>query len=398
MKTPNDTGSAIDSGKKTTRGSLTKIPGIACLYRHESGRYYAVKKHRGKIKSHALRTKAGDPITDRKIAESALRVWIDRLDANQSPEDATLTLRGLIERYIKTKAGSSASTRENVAWMAGRFGYVVEAAEKKNNRGGNRRNLHPSIWHRGLDVRVTDIRASDLSTFLGKLSYLKPLSFNTLGEYIRQLFALAVADKIIDESPFAAATNKRKKVRKEPRPTPADEQFEKIVTFIRNQRFTDHCEDSADLAEFLGLAGLGEAEAAQFHWRDFDLRQPTFKVKRFKTQTWFEVPLYPKLRRFLETLYERQGRPSPQTKVFRVGSVKRSLETACKQLNFPHFSPRALRRRAIVEQLRAGINIKLVSKWQGHQDGGKLILNTYSEIISENDRSFELAELAKLPS
>jgi hypothetical protein len=51
MKTPNDIGSATHSGKKTTGGSLTKIPGIACLYRHESGRYYAVKKHRGKIKS-----------------------------------------------------------------------------------------------------------------------------------------------------------------------------------------------------------------------------------------------------------------------------------------------------------------------------------------------------------
>jgi integrase len=398
MKTPNDTGSATHPGKKTTRGSLTKIPGIACLYRHESGRYYAVKKHRGKIKSQALRTKAGLPITDRKIAESALRAWLERLEANQSPEDATLTLRGLIERYIRTKEGASASTRENVRWMAGHFGYTASIPEKVNNRGANRKNLHPCAWHRGLDVRVTDIRASDLSTFLGKLSYLKPLSFNTLGEYIRQLFALAVADKIISESPFMAAPNKRKKVRKEPRPTPADEQFDKIVAFIRNQRFTDHAEDSADLAEFLGLAGLGEAEAAQFHWRDFDLTKPTFSVKRFKTQTWFQVPLYPRLRKFIEDLFLRQGRPSPDTKVFRVASVKRALETACRELKLPHFSPRALRRRAIVEQLRSGINVKLVSKWQGHQDGGKLILNTYSEIISANDQSFELAELAKLPS
>jgi len=399
MKTPSDnTGGSIATGKKTTRGSLTKISGIACLYRHENGRYYAVKKHRGKIKSHVLRTKAGDAITDRKLAERALGVWLERLETNQTPEDATLTLRGLIERYVKTKAGASASTRENVAWMAGRFGYVVETPEKKNNRGGNRKNAHPSVWHRGLDVRVTDIRASDMSTFLGKLSYLKPLSFNTLGEYIRQLFALAVADKIISESPFMAATNKRKKVQKEPRPTPADEQFEKIAAFIRNQRFTDHAEDSADLAEFLGLAGLGEAEAAQFHWKDFDLSQPTFSVKRFKTQTWFRVPIYPRLRKFLEALYVRQGSPNPETKVFRVGSIKRALERACKELNYPHFSPRALRRRAIVEQLRAGVNVKLVSKWQGHQDGGKLILNTYSEIISANDRSFEEAELAKLPS
>lgn len=79
-----DTGSATHSGKKTTRGSLTKIPGIACLYRHESGRYYAVKKHRGKIKSQALRTKAGLPITDRKIAESAIRALVGAVEANQA--------------------------------------------------------------------------------------------------------------------------------------------------------------------------------------------------------------------------------------------------------------------------------------------------------------------------
>jgi hypothetical protein len=65
--------------------------------------------------------------------------------------------------------------------MAGHFGYTASIPEKVTNRGANRRNLHPCAWHRGLDVRVTDIRAGDLSTFLGKLSFLKPLSFNTLG-------------------------------------------------------------------------------------------------------------------------------------------------------------------------------------------------------------------------
>jgi integrase len=397
MKTPSEnTGSGNGTGKKTTRGKLDKIPGVPSLYRHENGRYYAVKKHRGKIKNHALRTKAGDPITDRKIAERALGVWLGKLD--QSPEDANLTLKGLIERYIKTKAGDSASTRENVLWMAKKFGYEPEAPEKRNHRGANRKSLEPRPWHRGLDVRVTDIRASDLSAFLGKLSYLKALSFNTLAEYVRQLFALAVADKIIDESPFAAATNKRKKVRKEPRQTPADQQFRKIVTFIRRQKFSADAKNSADLAEFLGLAGLGEAEAAQFCWKDFDLSQPFFNVKRFKTETWFQVPYYPRLKKFLQALFIRQGRPAPHEKVFKVASIKRALETACKKLNFPHFSPRALRRRAIVEQIRSGISPKLVSKWQGHQDGGKLIMDTYSEIISSSDRSFELKELAKLPS
>ena len=46
--------------------------------------------------------------------------------------------------------------------------------------------------------------------------------------------------------------------------------------------------------------------------------------------------------------------------------------------------------------LRSGVNVKLVSKWQGHQDGGKLILDTYSDIISDSDKAFEQQELEKL--
>jgi hypothetical protein len=49
-----------------------------------------------------------------------------------------------------------------------------------------------------------------------------------------------------------------------------------------------------------------------------------------------------------------------------------------------------------VRLLRSGVNVKLVSKWQGHQDGGKLILDTYSDIISDSDKVFERHELEKL--
>ena len=68
----------------------------------------------------------------------------------------------------------------------------------------------------------------------------------------------------------------------------------------------------------------------------------------------------------------------------------------CCQLGFPHFSPRSLRKFGIVRLLRNGVNVKLVSKWQGHQDGGKLILDTYSDIISDSDKAFERQELEKL--
>ena len=44
------------SGKKTTLQSLTKIPAVNGLYRHENGTYYGKKKIRGVKKVAALTT------------------------------------------------------------------------------------------------------------------------------------------------------------------------------------------------------------------------------------------------------------------------------------------------------------------------------------------------------
>ena len=34
-------------------------------------------------------------------------------------------------------------------------------------------------------------------------------------------------------------------------------------------------------------------------------------------------------------------------------------------------------------------------QWQGHSDGGKLILTTYTEVFGSNTESYERAQLAK---
>ena len=56
--------------KRSTSQLLRSIPNVPCLKRHEiNGNYYAVKKIRSKIKTHALRSESGITITDRKVAE-----------------------------------------------------------------------------------------------------------------------------------------------------------------------------------------------------------------------------------------------------------------------------------------------------------------------------------------
>ena len=69
------------------------IPNVLCLKRHEiNGNYYAMKKIRGKIKTHALRSESGIAATDRKLAErETARV------AGLEREDELSTLRAFFQ-------------------------------------------------------------------------------------------------------------------------------------------------------------------------------------------------------------------------------------------------------------------------------------------------------------
>jgi len=37
----------------------------------------------------------------------------------------------------------------------------------------------------------------------------------------------------------------------------------------------------------------------------------------------------------------------------------------------------------------------VIAQWQGHSDGGKLIMTTYTEVFGSNAESYERAQLAK---
>ena len=53
---------------------------------------------------------------------------------------------------------------------------------------------------------------------------------------------------------------------------------------------------------------------------------------------------------------------------------------ACRRLGYPPFSQRSLRRLFITRAIERGVDVKVIAEWQGHKDGGKLILDTYSHV------------------
>ena len=131
------------------------------------------------------------------------------------------------------------------------------------------------------------------------------------------------------------------------------------------------------LWSFWGRAGLGQAEARSLTWGDVDWTKCRLAIKRQKTGARFFVPIYPQLQPLCkDCVRERRSRAS-DSKVFKIQDAKKGQTSACKRLGFRHFSQRNLRQVLIRQLWQKGVDRKLIAEWQGHRDGGKLIMDTY---------------------
>lgn len=355
----------------STRQLLIKIPNHSCLYRHKTNKtYYGIKKHRGKRKEHSLETK------DRKLAERKLKVWIKNLDTIDAEAEKT-TLAQLLEKFQMIRKGASKSTTD-----------TEQGIIKKLK----------ATWAYGLDIRVSKIRPSMLDQWLAQHEReLMNSSYNRYALFLKQLFEVAVDDRMITESPLARMKKTWKRPQTPVRLIPTQEQFEAIVKSIRAQELNGKAAESSDFIEFMGRAGLGQAEASSITLDDIDWEQSRIRVRRRKTDQLFYVPIYAHLKPLLKKLCKRFPPPAPRNqKLFQIKDARKALTNACKRLGLQHYSQRNIRQALIRRLWQSGVDYKLIAKWQGHQDGGKLILGTYTEVFGSNDESYEESQLAKI--
>jgi integrase len=195
----------------------------------------------------------------------------------------------------------------------------------------------------------------------------------------KEIFKIALADRVILKSP--AAELKRRKVHDPVRLTPSWEQFKAMVGNVRAQVFNADCKDSGDFLEFMGLAGLGQAELKNLTWGDVDLAKNRMKIRRVKTGRFFDVPIYPQLRPLLERLHAERG---DSERVLKISDGKKALSAACKRLGYPAFTQRALRRAFITRAIELGLDFKVIAQTQGHSDGGVLVAKTYGHLRQEH--------------
>ena len=333
-----------------------------CLYRYSSnGVYYARFESRGKEIRRSLGT------TDRATAKRKL----GDLQRDLARVDLTAgkcSLAEMCDRYLATVQHQAAKTVERKAAIAVRI---------KRDFPGR------------ADVSIDKIVASKVQAWLASYDF-GPPSFNLHLEFIRAVFMMAVQDRLIPGSPIEHLTGK--KLTDPKRQTPSFAEFRAIVADIRAQPYNADAEESADFVEFLGLAGLGQAEAAALTWGDFNFDSEQTAAMRIKTGRGFVLPIYPQLRPLVDRLRaERGGNPRHDEPVFRQREARKALTNACKRLGLKAYTHRSLRRMFITRAIQKGIDVKVIAEWQGHRDGGKLILDTYSHVAPKH--SARMAQL-----
>jgi len=319
-----------------------------CLYRYSSnGVYYARFQTGGKEIRRSLRT------TDRASAQRAL-AWLKQEQEQVDLAQGKLTLGELCDRYLVTIQHQKPKTIERKALIARRI---------------------KSDWPTGRLTQVAKVKPSHVDLWVSRYSF-GPVSRNQHIAEIKRILETAVRDGIILRSP--AGHLRKTKLSKPIRATPSFEEFKAIVENIRSQKFNGHdAEESADFVEFLGLAGLGKAEAAALRQSDIDWKRETITTFRHKTKSGFAIPIYPQLK---PLLLRRRRDDASNERVFAINKANQAIANACRRLNLPKYSHLSFRRMFITRAIERGIDVKVIAEWQGHKDGGKLILDTYSHV------------------
>ena len=211
----------------------------AGLYRHQKGDrkygpYFALYSHAG----HRIKESLGtEQLPEARRLLKVRKAEDERLD----PGLRSSTLGEYCDKYWETRQGKAPGTLESDLRHLSRI--------KKEFPGGQNRALR-------------NIRASEILAFIGGLKKQKnpeePLGATDrshLGWTLRKIFRLAVADGVIGMNPAEGLKGER--APEKLKLTPTWEQFKAIVATIRGQPQSDTREESADLIDFYGRAGLG---------------------------------------------------------------------------------------------------------------------------------------------
>jgi integrase len=331
-----------------SNGVWTRIKRQHGLYRYNpSGQFFARVRFKGKLYRRRLGT------DDLEYAKRKLREFRNDLERTDHTKGND-SFAKVLDDYATTLGGAEGELTKKRA--------LIEKVK--------------ATFFGAQTLPLRTVKPSQVEAWLTKhYGHFGASAYNSALTLIRQALDMAVRDRIIIENPIAHLKYRRRE--KPIRLTPAFEQFEQIVSDIRSQRFNADSKASGDFLEAMGLLGLGQAELSAIKRSDVDLTRGQIIVYRRKTDQGFAIPLYPQARPLIEKLCEGKAHDE---RLFQIDDTRKALGSACRRLKFPPFSQRSFRRMFITRAIERGVDVKVIAEWQGHRDGGTLILRTYSHV------------------
>lgn len=346
--------------KKTTKNKWRKVKlrGVTGLYQYRpSCVYHARVRHCGKLYRESLET------TDLAVAKRKLHDYKNHLERTDARTGKVSFIDWLERFYAPTLKGVTLKD----ATLIGATGAAKAKLRIIERIKGT--------WFSARKP-MRDLKKSQVLTWLNEQygdwseSY-----WNSALSLIRDALDMAFNDNVIVENAVGALKYHK---RKNPiRLKPSFDEFKAIVTSIRSQPLNRDAEDSGDFVEALGVLGLGQAELASMKREHVNLDAGQIVIYRQKTGQRFTIPIYPWARAPMEKLCNGK---KPGEKLFKIKQARKAITEACKRLDLPIYTHRSLRRMFITTAIERGIDVQTVSRWQGHRDGGKLILQTYSDV------------------
>ena len=159
-----------------------------------------------------------------------------------------MTLVDLSKRYLRTVQRHKPKTVERKTAIIAR---IAPSAVPQNG------TPHTSHWPTGELTQVGKVKPSDCDVWLSRYSF---------GSASRNLY-IGIFEGTFRarrsrpcHCHFARRASEIGQAGETDRLTPSFEQFKAIIADVRAQQFNADAQDSADFLEFLGLAGLGQAE------------------------------------------------------------------------------------------------------------------------------------------
>ena len=361
---------AKTKGSQGNRGEFKRLAEGIYRYSH-GGTFYARFKHQGE-RIHQRLGSIDNPCTSLPEARRLLRQLKSSLEKTDAAK-ADKTLGAIIDEY------------DSVLHCASKTRIYKTLHLKRLKEEFPRRPL----------TKVRDVTKTDVVKFLAQYNHLAPASWNAILTVTRDVFTYAVDDGVISHSPADSITYRKREDRFK-RLIPSWPEFIAIVKSVRSQKYADTAKESADLIEFMGLAGLGQAECADLTWGDVNFETDKISIIRQKTSKEFAIPIYPSLKPLLVRMNSEREDKNASAKVFSVKDPKVALDAACKRLKLANYSARAFRRMFITRCVELGIDAQTIAAWQGHKDGGQLILRVYARVSDEHVR--RMASLVETPN